>query len=286
MLTRCPQCQTAFRVTPEQLKARQGQVRCGQCQSVFNALETLVEEMPAVVPAAATPSPVEPAVDELQTESATPIATGTEPPSPPEPEPVPKPEPEPEPEPQSIAEEQPRSAPELAPAAEPLLHEAEPMQRRTWPWLLGSLVALPVLALQAAVTFRVELATIAPDLKPALVSLCEVAGCRVELPRKIELLGIETSDLHPDPTRPGYLQLEAGLRNRAPFAQTWPHLELTITDTGDKPVVRRVLAPAEYLPAETDPVAGLAANREQGIHLEIEAAGVPAAGYRLYIFYP
>jgi predicted Zn finger-like uncharacterized protein len=42
MQTRCPDCQTVFRVTPEQLKARAGKVRCGQCQSVFNALDSLL----------------------------------------------------------------------------------------------------------------------------------------------------------------------------------------------------------------------------------------------------
>ncbi len=40
MLTRCPHCRTAFRVTPEQLKMRQGRVRCGACHTVFDALDT------------------------------------------------------------------------------------------------------------------------------------------------------------------------------------------------------------------------------------------------------
>jgi predicted Zn finger-like uncharacterized protein len=44
MLTRCPSCATHFRVTPEQLKARSGRVRCGECQNVFNALDSLIEE--------------------------------------------------------------------------------------------------------------------------------------------------------------------------------------------------------------------------------------------------
>jgi predicted Zn finger-like uncharacterized protein len=44
VLTRCPACATHFRVTPEQLKARSGRVRCGECQQVFNALDTLIEE--------------------------------------------------------------------------------------------------------------------------------------------------------------------------------------------------------------------------------------------------
>ena len=59
MLTRCPHCQTAFRVTSEQLKLRQGQVRCGECRGVFNALESLADEaVPAVPPVAAPETPI------------------------------------------------------------------------------------------------------------------------------------------------------------------------------------------------------------------------------------
>lgn len=43
MLTRCPECSTTFRVTAEQLKMRAGTVRCGKCQAVFNALDSLLE---------------------------------------------------------------------------------------------------------------------------------------------------------------------------------------------------------------------------------------------------
>ena len=50
MLTRCPHCQTHFRVTAEQLKIRQGTVRCGACQEVFDALETLHDESLAALP--------------------------------------------------------------------------------------------------------------------------------------------------------------------------------------------------------------------------------------------
>lgn len=39
MLTRCPACQTAFRLGPEQLHARRGEVRCGHCFHPFNALD-------------------------------------------------------------------------------------------------------------------------------------------------------------------------------------------------------------------------------------------------------
>src|SRR5438309_6770611 len=41
MVTRCPACATAFRVTEPQLRARAGQVRCGRCGALFDALAAL-----------------------------------------------------------------------------------------------------------------------------------------------------------------------------------------------------------------------------------------------------
>ncbi|MCG8487373.1 MAG: zinc-ribbon and DUF3426 domain-containing protein [Chromatiales bacterium] len=43
MFTQCAHCLTLFRITPEQLKAAAGQVRCCQCNQTFNALENLHE---------------------------------------------------------------------------------------------------------------------------------------------------------------------------------------------------------------------------------------------------
>lgn len=47
ILTRCPHCQTRFRVTDEQLKMASGKVRCGHCMGVFNAVEHQIDEAPA-----------------------------------------------------------------------------------------------------------------------------------------------------------------------------------------------------------------------------------------------
>ncbi|HEX6792628.1 MAG TPA: zinc-ribbon and DUF3426 domain-containing protein [Casimicrobiaceae bacterium] len=37
LYTRCPGCATIFRVSPQQLALREGQVRCGHCRAVFDA---------------------------------------------------------------------------------------------------------------------------------------------------------------------------------------------------------------------------------------------------------
>jgi len=46
MYTECPGCQTYFKITPIQLKAAGGKVRCGNCNEVFSALDGLVDVVP------------------------------------------------------------------------------------------------------------------------------------------------------------------------------------------------------------------------------------------------
>lgn len=60
-ITRCPHCQTTFRIRLEQLAAAKGAVRCGSCLQVFKAANHLVNAAPKapLKPAAATkPAPV------------------------------------------------------------------------------------------------------------------------------------------------------------------------------------------------------------------------------------
>jgi predicted Zn finger-like uncharacterized protein len=47
LATRCPHCNTTFRVVHDQLKLRSGMVRCGNCKQVFNGIEHLVRGGPA-----------------------------------------------------------------------------------------------------------------------------------------------------------------------------------------------------------------------------------------------
>ncbi len=44
MYTQCPKCETIFKLSAEVLRAAGGQVRCGKCGDVFNALARLAED--------------------------------------------------------------------------------------------------------------------------------------------------------------------------------------------------------------------------------------------------
>jgi predicted Zn finger-like uncharacterized protein len=53
-ITHCPQCETAFKVSPEQLELAKGWVRCGRCSHVFEA--ALHFEISPDIPAPPLPS--------------------------------------------------------------------------------------------------------------------------------------------------------------------------------------------------------------------------------------
>src|SRR5271167_2250479 len=47
MFTQCAKCETVFKLSAEVLRAAGGQVRCGRCGEVFNALARLAEDASA-----------------------------------------------------------------------------------------------------------------------------------------------------------------------------------------------------------------------------------------------
>lgn len=279
--TRCPECATTFRVTPEQLKAKQGRVRCGKCQHVFNAIETLHDALPAPPPIPEIESQPEFDVmedsvadvpEDISADVSTDVSTDDSADDSMDAAPTSEAEEE-----IPDSEVEPRRIEELA---------AKP-SRRAWPWVFASILAALMLLLQLTIQYRVELSVLAPAMKPLLLALCQPLECDLPLPRLPDLVSIEASDLHPDARQKDQLILVATLKNRAPFAQAYPHLELTLTDTLDKAILRRVLVPAEYLGGEVKGAQGFLANSEIAVNLALSHdGGAPATGYRLYLFYP
>src|SRR5579864_7084774 len=49
VFTQCSKCETVFRLSAEVLRAAGGQVRCGKCGEVFNALAHLAEDASAFI---------------------------------------------------------------------------------------------------------------------------------------------------------------------------------------------------------------------------------------------
>jgi predicted Zn finger-like uncharacterized protein len=304
MITHCPSCHTHFRVHAEQLTARGGQVRCGKCSRVFDALEHLIEEAgPARERSAAQDEyALMHAADAVAAPQAVPAETadvGAD-----VHEPVAAASIDVEAEPMLAASEMFKPAiPEPASArpasAEawtasgansfdfgPIAAAGPTKHARRWPWLLGAVLLLAVLLAQAAYYYRSAVIVLFPETKPYAAALCATLRCDLPLPRRIELMSIEASDLQADTTNPNIMVLSATLKNRAIFDQQLPLLELTLTDAQDQPVVRRVLAPQDYIGKAANTQAGFGANTEIAIKVFFEGSQVKATGYRLYLFYP
>jgi hypothetical protein len=264
------------------LAARGGRVRCGKCSSVFDAVAALQDH--AGAPANVERSPqlglfdpsrrqtrasrdatIQLEMSAAEPEASRPQARPTVPASRPSSREPGRSEPEPE----FLVEEPPRS-------------------RLGFLWGFLALLALLGLAGQLVLYFRTEVALMAPELRPYLITACRVYGCTVRLPRRPELMSIESSDLQADPTHENLIVLNAVIRNRARFPQEYPDLELTLTDENDLAVVRRVLAPADYLSDRLSPGIqnGIGAGAEVVVRLHFDTSRVRATGYRLYLFFP
>ena len=71
LATRCPVCQTVFRVVQDQLKVSEGWVRCGRCAKVFNAFEGLFD-LEREFPALRSPTPSQRVLEDLATRNRQP----------------------------------------------------------------------------------------------------------------------------------------------------------------------------------------------------------------------
>ena len=278
LLTRCPSCDTTFRVQAPQLSARGGRVRCGKCSLIFDALTQIVEEDGAAPEVGPSPQlalfdPARLAAEARDAAAARAREAAVRSPT------------------SASAPAVPRVRRATTPTPDEAAFLATRRERSRFIvlWSLLALLALVVLAAQATVHFRTELVLNAPQIRPQLEIVCEMLGCQVHLPREPDLIGIESSELRFDQQRDSIIRLTALVRNRATFPQEFPALELTLTDEKDRPVARRVLMPADYLGAKdarTRLARGIAPGAEEVINVELELLGLRAAGFRLYLFYP
>jgi len=138
------------------------------------------------------------------------------------------------------------------------------------------------LGLQWLYTQRDTLSASHPTLAPALAQMCAVLGCRIEAPRRIESLAVESSGLTQldDPAR---VRLQVALRNRDSLPLMMPSLDLSLTDSRGELVARRVLDPRDFGPATP---ARIAPGAELNLQAVLDTGERRISGYSVEIFYP
>ena len=217
LVTQCPFCYTRFIVKPKQLKAHQGQVKCGQCQYVFLANDYLYEQNPT----------------------------------------------------------------------DHFLHSAKTEAQQQKPIVLVLYALLGALALIQTLYFlRSDIVKQWPALRPHLNTVCQYLKCSVPLPKQIELIALDDTELVKDEAHADVIKFNCLIINNAPYAQSFPSLELTLTDDQDMPVMRRKIAPSEYLNGLKTPLdEGIPGNDEIHVSIHLKTTDIAATGFRAFVGY-
>ncbi|MDC7710164.1 DUF3426 domain-containing protein [Vogesella indigofera] len=151
--------------------------------------------------------------------------------------------------------------------------------------LLG-VVGVLLLLLQLAFINRTAVSAELPELRPAFESLCQSLGCEVPLPTQRQLIRTEWSELSFVPQHEHLIQLDATLKNLAPYPQAFPLMEVSLKDGEDRVLIRKTLKPEQYLSADDLKLGRFNASSELKIVTRMEVRDAKALGYSLHFYYP
>lgn len=289
-ITSCPACDTQFLLSTEQLKAHRGRVQCGNCEQIFNAKNRLTEVSDDIVSPAEYQASTEAhdsentaAIDEKPMSKVLNVALGAVP---------------------SLnnlddVEADKKSQPDIiavydvdqinAPIYIDDLTTNPKFDKPTtkisvWLVLFGLILAI-LAGLQSVYYLRTSIAADYPQFKPYLVQACDALKCEIGLPKNLDFFALDDSDMQEDFEHKNVIKFSSLLINNAPYAQTYPYIELTLTDTADQPVLRKLIKPSEYLTSATNAATGIASREEMRINLSINVADISVAGYRVLLVY-
>lgn len=254
LVTRCPNCASVFKVTPQHLQMQEGNVRCGHCLQVFNSFSDLatLQELDADKSLELSIESEEEKKDTQNKVLAAEVSAVTK-----------------------IGEQE-------SYAFDAILQ----LPRISRVWGLINIFLLVTLAGQAIYLYRAELSVFAPSARPYLEQYCEVLNCKIPVSQQTELLSIESSDMQKGTAQRGVATLTAMIRNQATFPQVFPSLELTLTDIRDRALASRIFTPGEYLEENRHLSDTIEPDKEISVTLKIDSGDLNAAGYRLLLLYP
>jgi len=274
LLTKCPHCQTLFRIHQEHLAAAGGEVRCGVCYKVFDA------ENEGFSYSQGEGSPADQTFAESRDKNSEQIIDTS-------------PEPEPDPQ-QALAEadiDQPLN--EDTPSVDDLdqldvghssvsdiiasnnaAHNKRPMLK----WTALSLLAGVALFAQW-LFFNFDNNAQQPPWHNLYATTCNTLGC--ELPQYNNVTAIKTERLviktHPEYSN--VLIVDMIISNSSRNAQPMPLLDMTFFSINGQPLAKRLLQPGEYLGKQFQQLSSMPAKTPIHLSFAILDPGNKAVNY-------
>ena len=310
LITRCPACNTLYKVVPDQLRISEGWVKCGQCSEIFDASQHLfqseaqlaaalkhpfTDEYSSVAADTTVTAQVEPDIGSLIStfdHGASLALTDSNPQS------------------QTSADTELLEQPYIEIHPDAGLNEAalsvpipEPERQTTisfldnsninpgWHrlWVRGLLIVMSGALLFAVLgqwVFheRSRLVSLYPEARPVFESICEALGCSVPPLQRIESMVIDSAAF--DKLGKDSFRLNFSVKNVADLNLAVPDIELTLTDSADQPVLRRILSRTE-LGSASETLPGRAEwPVVVTLRIKTELNLPKVVGYRLVAFYP
>lgn len=258
MYAQCPECLTIYKVRAEALVHGRGRARCGTCGAEFDVFATLTDELPPEPFNTLKRRTAPPGVPQLAVPAARPQSEQRElfvqfDPS---------------------ARSEPREAPAFVRKASPATVRA-PV---SWGWRVATIVLALVLALQLAWAYRQPLLG-HERVHRVAASVCESLGCTLPAVADRSRIRLLARDIAPHPSMPHALIISATVSNDAPFAQTYPVIEITLSDVNERRIAMRRFRPEEYLGDPRNIARGLAAGATVTLSLEVEDPGRDAVAF-------
>ena len=278
--TRCPACETVFKIVPDQLKVSSGWVRCGRCAEVFDAASH------AAASDDASPWPQNKPPEVVVTSTVVTAKNSII-------------------APKNIAVKAINTPAIVDPISSKEQNSTDlsfvRIAKNKAFWQRSSVITslraacvglAGLLFFQVVFSQRNHIATANPALTTTFESLCQVIGCKIEPFKNIDAFKIDSSSFQKSPqtsadVTPGEnFALKLAIKNNTELAVAMPAVELTLTDTNDKPVLRRVLLAkdlgfnANTLSANSD------WNGASALAVTTSSSTAPITGYRVLLFYP
>jgi predicted Zn finger-like uncharacterized protein len=310
MITVCPKCALTLAVTAADLRVGQGQVRCGRCAAIFNALAALQDDFSETIEQAAPQElrtahdTFDPGATDVPSEARTPSelidapvdSAADFPPAANDPQPLTS-----TPANDDIIEPPVANESDInlqvdvdaRVAAQPsqvaaavaaldldLTPPAPPQPPRRWIWAASVAALAFLLAAQLMHANRHDLA-FRDGLRGPLTKTYALFGARLEPAWHVEWFEVRRSgEMVADDK--GVMTLRATVQNLAPQSQPLPLLRVVLLDRFGARLAARDLQPQEYLPvrvAAATPL--LAAGQRVDAEVALADPGPTAAGFEL-----
>ena len=244
MFTRCPGCHTVHPLNAVLLAQGAGKYRCGKCNKISNALESLFDEWPDAGDSAATAGSTPTlgiSIDMKASKDA-------------------------------------EFPDEKDPAEEEITKRKGKLARAGW--VTAALVLLLVLVINLADLFQQPLRENS-ELQQGLakIGLREVPP---EPPfHDLDQIQLVASEMRSHPDQANALRLSATIVNRAPRSQAYPNLEVILLDLKGQAVASRQFKPSEYLAEGANIEQGMTPEAYLPVVLDLADPGHLAVGFEL-----